>query len=149
VKLPKLKVHAQGGGTSIQAAAVMIGDLQASNRQMRKAIKAQAEEHNYAIRKLNKKLQRVTAQAARFAELEGRHSRMSAELVNLGEKVGVDFAEVRSAGTKLTVLAFDSILAAAEQTGVVLNPQQRIAMKMLAEQEGMLDEGVVNRMGRA
>lgn len=134
--------------SSIQAAA-LIGDLQASHRQLKRQMKAQAEEHAYAVRKLNKKLQRVTAQAARFAALEGRHSRMSDELVNLGEKVGVDFNEARIGGQKFTVRAFDSILAAAEQTGVLLNPQQRIAMKMLAEEHGLLDEGVVDRMGRA
>jgi hypothetical protein len=152
VKKPFPKLHSRadvGHGTSIQAAAVMIGDLQASVRQMRRQMKAQAEEHGLQVRKLNKRLQRVTAQAARFAELEGRHSQMSAELVNLGEKVGVDFNEARIGGQKFSVRAFDTILAAAEQSGIVLNPQQRIAMKMMAEEHGLLDEGVVNRMGRA
>jgi hypothetical protein len=152
VKKPFPKLHSRadaGQGTSIQAAAVMIGDLQASMRQMRRQIKAQAQEHGLEVRKLNKRLQRVTAQAARFAELEGRHSQMSTELVSLGEKVGVDFNEARLSGQKFSVRAFDTILAAAEQTGIALNPQQRVTMKMLAEEHGLLDEGVVNRMGRA
>lgn len=134
--------------SSIQAAA-LIGDLQASVRQLRRQVKAQGAEHTAVVHKLRKRLQRVQAQATRFAELEGRHSRMSNELVNLGEKVGVDFNEARVGGQKFSVRAFDSILAAAEQSGVILNPQQRITMKMLAEQEGLLDEGVVDRMGRA
>jgi hypothetical protein len=141
---PNLK----GSATTIQAAA-MIGDLQASVRQLRREMRAQATEHSTTVNKLRKKLQRVTAQAAHFAELEGRHSRMSNELVSLGEKVGVDFNEVRQTGQKFSVRAFDSILAAAEETGILLNPQQRIAMKMLAEEQGLLDEGVVNRIGRA
>jgi hypothetical protein len=153
VKKPFPKLHSQAdtsrATTSIQAAAVMIGDLQATVRQMKRQMRAAAEESATQVRHLNKKLQRVTAQAARFAELEGRHSRMSVELTNLGEKVGVDFNEARMGGQKFSVRAFDSILAAAEQAGIPLNPQQRVTMKMLAEENGLLDEGVVNRMGRA
>jgi hypothetical protein len=145
----KVKKNTRHVTTSSIQAAAMIGDLQASVRQIRRQLKAQSAEHEVTVGKLRKKLSRVQAQAARFAELEGRHSRMSAELVNLGDKVGVDFNEARVGGQKFSVRAFDSILAAAEQSGVILNPQQRIAMKMLADQEGLLDEGVVNRMGRA
>lgn len=150
-KVKKLFPNLKGGkvtASTIQAAA-LIGDLQASVRQMKREMRAQAQEHANEVVKLRKQLKRVTAQAARFAELEGRHSSMSNELVSLGEKVGVDFNEVRLSGSKLTVKAMDQILAAAEQSGIMLNPQQRITMKMLAEQEGLLDEGVVNRMGRA
>jgi hypothetical protein len=147
---PKLHSRAENVQiTSINAAAEMIEQLHSEHRKLHRQLKAQAEGHTLQVRKLSKKLQRVTAQAARFAELEGRRSTMSAELVNLGEKVGVDFNEARVTGQKFSVRAFDTILAAAEQSGIPLNPQQRVTMKMLAEEHGLLDEGVVNRMGRA
>jgi len=146
---PNLHSKKMAASSATIQAAALIGDLQASVRQVKRQMKAQAEQHAHEVRKLNKKLQRVTAQATRFAELEGRRSRMSTELVGLGEKVGVDFNETRLNGQKYSVRAFDQILAAAEQGGILLNPQQRIHMKMLAEQEGLLDEGVVDRIGRA
>lgn len=143
----KHKVAASSNMT-IQA-ATMIGDLQASVRQVKRQLKAQAAQHETEVHGLRKQLKRVQAQAARFAEQEGRRSSMSHELVALGEKVGVDFREVRQSGSKLSVRAVDSILAAAEEGGIILGPQQRIAMKMLMEQDGLMDEGVVNRIGRA
>jgi len=149
VKAQGKSMKKQPTASSIQAAA-LIGDLQASVRQLKKRVKAQAEEHNQIVGKLRKKLTRVTAQMENFARLEGRRSAMSHELVSLGEKVGVDFNETRNNGQKYSVRAFDSILAAAEKVGVVLNPTQRVHIKMLAEQSGVLDEGLVDRgFGRA
>lgn len=134
--------------TSIQAAA-LIGDLQSTVRQIKRQMKAQAAEHEGTVSSLRKRLKKVNAQVEKFAALEGRRSVSSHELLALGEKVGVDFNETRNNGQKYTVKAFDSILAAAQQVGVNLTPRQRIQMKMLAEQNNILDEGAVNRIGQA
>lgn len=151
------KVKAQGNHvkknnptTSTIQAATLIGDLQASVRQMRRQMKAQALQYQQVVGKLRKKVSRLAAQAENFARLEGRRSSMSHELVSLGQKVGVNFEEVRTNGQKYSVRAFDNILAAAAQAGVELSPRQRVTMKMLAEQEGVIDDGVVDRgIGRA
>lgn len=141
----------KGAGLSIQAASIQIGRLQAAyedTRRQVKTLRAQVEVSEKTAKKYKTKFKTVQAQVERFAELESRRSVMPVELVNLASKAGFDLGEIKASGQKFSVAAADSMFSKAAQQGIIIEPEQRIALKMLMEQEGILDQGVVSH-GRA
>jgi len=146
-KKPFPGVHASN---NIEAAAVQIQTLHAQNRKLRRAVLAAEEKRVQDTRKMKTQIKTMSASLERFAELESRRSVMPVELVNLASKAGVNLGEIKASGQKIGVDAVDSWFAAAKNQGINIPPDQRIAMKMLLEEHGMLDQGVIDRgYGRA
>jgi hypothetical protein len=129
----------------MEAAAVKIETLYASNKKLVKTVKtlqAQAEKRE---RKYATKLSRMNAQLEHFAEQEGRRSVMPTELTALAAKSGINLPEIKANGQQLSVDAVDTMFANARQLGINIEPKDRIAMKNLLIEQGLMDEGRVNR----
>lgn len=129
----------------LKAAAEQISTLTLANKKLKRAIQAQADKHASTSKKLAIKLRRMEAQLENFAELEGRRSRMPVELVNLAGKVGIDIRELKAAGEKMTVPQVDAMFAAAKNQGIIIDPKDRMGMKNLLLEQGMMEDGAVDR----
>ena len=133
----------------MDAAAVKIERLYASevkkNRKLVSINAVMVADANKKIKKLSTQNRTIMAQLERFSDAESRRSAMPIELVNLAAKSGVNLGELKANGEKLSVYQVDSMFAAAAQTGVQIGVQERIAMKMLMEEQGVMGQGVVDR----
>lgn len=129
----------------IQAAAAQISELHASNRKLRKTMKAQALQHKQDVKKLRVEVRTLNAQLEKFAEQEGRRSVIPVDLRNLAAKAGVDLQEIKSNGQTLSVEAVDSIFAEARKNGIDIDFQTRMAMKNKLLEQGLMEQGVEQR----
>jgi hypothetical protein len=129
----------------LAAAAEQLNTFRSKNNRLARTIQAMQEEHKKTTKELRTQLRTVNAQLERFTELEGRRSRMPVELINLAAKAGVDLREIKASGQKISVEAVDGWFAAARSQGIMIDPKQRIGMKMLLEEQGVLDQGVIDR----
>jgi hypothetical protein len=134
----------------LEAAADKLRTVYASNRKLKHTIKAMGNKYG---KKLNKLQAAYAAQEERlefFTDREARRSAMPTELINLAAKSGVNLGELKAAGQSLTVTQVDHLFATAKMQGINIDPEQRIAMKMQLEQEGLMDNGEITRnYGRA
>lgn len=133
----------------LEAAAETIRKYAVQNRNLRRQVISIQAAADKKVKKLRTKFASMEAQLEHFAEIEGRRSQMSTDLVALAAKSGVNLGDVKASGQKFTVPAVDRMFANAEAQGVRIDPAQRIAMKMQLEQEGMMEDGeVVRNYGR-
>jgi hypothetical protein len=129
----------------LEAAAEVIGTMKAANRKMKRDMKAMAQHYEKKNRKLLTKVQAMEESLEYFTERESRRSAMPTELVNLAAKSGVNLGEIKAQGQTLSVSAVDHMFAVARSQGINIDPEQRIAMKMTLEQEGLMENGEVQR----
>lgn len=135
----------RGMSRTIDAAAIQIGNLMASNRKLGKALKLVQASSEKKIKQLKTQVKTMHAQVERFSEQEARRSAMPVELTNLAAKAGINLGEVRAAGQKLSTDAIDLMFSVAKSHGVNIEPKERMAMKMQLEEFGVADQGVVER----
>lgn len=129
----------------LAAAAEQLRTIHASNRKLKRTIKAQAIKYEKKVVKLRNTVDTMNAQLEHFAEIEGRRSTTPVELINLAAKSGIDLRQVKASGDKFTVEAVDRMFANGAAQGILLTPEQRIGMKLVLEQEGMMDNGEIDR----
>lgn len=138
-----------GTSRAIDAAALQIQELHASNRKLTKLVKQLHANGEAQKKSFNTKFKKMHAQLEHFTEQEGRRSHMPAELTNLASKVGVDLRELKASGQKLSVEACDEMFGMLRDKGINLSVQDRMGMKMNLEDQGLLDQGLVDRSYRA
>ena len=147
----KGRIHskaAKGNGkpfTGLDAAAVKLENVYASNRRLRRALQATADESTKQISKLKKQLKTVHAQVERFADNESRRSAMPHELTALAGKAGVNLGDLKASGQKASVAEVDSWFAAADVAGIRIAPEQRVGMKNQLVEMGVMDQGAIDR----
>jgi hypothetical protein len=129
----------------LEAAAVQLQTLHASNRKMRKTIKAMAEQAHVDRKKYKNQIKSMQASLEHFAELEGRRSAIPHELTNLAAKAGYNLGEIKANGQMLSVELVDNMFAVAKSQGIQIDPEQRMAMKMQLEEQGLLEDGKIER----
>lgn len=137
---PGLKSQA----AQIQAAG-FIGDLKAQVRQLRAA--GQKRDEQFAkltskYDKLHNRYESMEAQVARYAEIEGSRSHLSSDLVNIAAKSNLDLNELHASGQKLTVGQVDELF---ENSGLGLDPTQRMTLKNKMLESGLMEQGEVKR----
>jgi hypothetical protein len=135
----------RGMSRTIDAAAIQIEKLMASNRKLSKALKVIQSSSDKKVKQLKTQVKSMHAQVERFSEQEARRSVMPVELTNLASKAGINLGEVRAAGQKLSTDAIDMMFSVAKSHGVNIEPKERMAMKMQLEEFGVADQGVVER----
>jgi hypothetical protein len=134
----------------LEAAADVIRTMKASERKLKHTIQAQEEKFNKKFRKMQAAYAAQEEQLEFFTERESRRSAIPTELINLASKSGVNLGEIKAQGQVLSVAAVDHMFAVAKSQGIHIDPENRMAMKMSLEQEGLLDQGeVVRNYGRA
>jgi hypothetical protein len=134
----------------LEAAAVQLHTLHASNRKMKKTMLAMAEQHKADRKKYKNQIGSMQASLEHFTDLESRRSAVPHELTNLAAKAGYNLGEIKAAGQVMSVELVDNMFAIAASQGIRIEPEQRMAMKMQLEQEGLLDDGKIERSyGRA
>ena len=124
---------------ALEAAAEQIRTVRAENRKLIKTLNAQA----VSYKKMKNRIKTLEASVENFADREARRSVMPRELTSLAAKAGVNLPELKAAGEKLSIEQFDRMFLIAKGQGISIEPQQRIAMKMLATQEGILEDGTI------
>lgn len=129
----------------LEAAAVQLHTLHASNRKMKKTIKAMAEQAHSDRKKYKNQIGSMQASLEHFADLEGRRSAIPHELTNLAAKAGYNLGEIKANGQMLSVELVDNMFAVAKNQGIVIDPEQRMAMKMQLEEQGLLEDGKIER----
>lgn len=130
---------------SLAAAAAELNELSSIVRKQRRTIQAMEEKHATNIKKLRRSLKASNAQVKRFADLEGRRSHMPVELTSLASKAGLDLREMKASGQQMTTAQFDQMIAIASRSGISLPIQQRMGMKNLMVEQGLLADDVVDR----
>jgi hypothetical protein len=151
--IAKGRIHGKGKSMrkpfGMDAAAVRLEGMYASavreNRKLRGVNASLVQEANSRVHRLSTKVETLQAQVERFADHEARRSVMPTELINLASKAGISLSDVKASGQKLDVSTIDSMFAAARNQGIVISPEQRMAMKMQLEEQGIMDTGVVDR----
>lgn len=135
---------------ALEAAAVQVRTLHASNRKLKREMMAQAQKLNKKLGKIQAAYQAQEERLEFFTDREARRSAMPTELINLAAKSGVNLSELKAAGQVMTVTQVDHLFATAKMSGIEIAPEQRMAMKMQLEQEGLMDNGEITRnYGRA
>lgn len=134
----------KSSAANIQAAAY-IGDLKAQVRQLRKA--GQTRDMQFAklekrYGKLNNRYESMEAQVARYAEIEGSRTRLPFDLVNIAAKSNLDLNDMHASGQKLTVGQVDELF---ENSGLGLDPTQRMTLKNKMLESGLMEQGEVKR----
>lgn len=122
---------------SLEAAAV---EAIKHNKKLRRELKAMAATNAKTTKKLKTQIKAMSVQLERFADLEERRSAMPRELVNLGSKAGYDLRDIKANGQQLSLEAVDHMFAVAAQSGTLIEPEQRIAMKNLLTEQGLLGD---------
>lgn len=134
----------KSSAVSIQAAA-MIGDLQAQVRQLSNQVRAAYEDRDKVKRQLKKmgnRYEAMEAQVARYSEIEGRRS-LPADVVHLLSKSNLDPRELQASGMKLGVEQVDAVF---DNSGLNLDPTQRMALKNKMLEAGLMEQGEVRRL---
>jgi hypothetical protein len=134
----------------LEAAAEQLRTVHASNRKLKRTIHAMGNKYGKKLKKLQASYQAQEERLEYFTDREARRSAMPTELINLAAKSGVNLGEVKAAGQQMTVTQVDHMFATAKMSGINIDPEQRIAMKMQLEQEGLMENGEITRnYGRA
>lgn len=137
---PGLKSQA----AQIQAAG-FIGDLKAQVRQLKAA--GTARDMKFAkletkYKKLGNRYDAMEAQLSRYAEIEGSRTRLSPDIVNIAAKSNLDLNELHASGQMLTVRQVDELF---ENSGLGLDPTQRMTLKNKMLESGLMEQGEVRR----
>lgn len=134
----------------LEAAAVQLRTVHATNRKLKRTINAMEEKYGKKIRKLQAAYQAQEERLEFFTDREARRSVMPTELVNLAAKSGVNLGELKASGQEMNPSQVDHMFAIAKSQGIEIAPEQRIAMKNLLEAEGLMSNGeIVRNYGRA
>lgn len=135
----------KSSAANIQAAA-FIGDLKAQVRQL----KAEMTKRDVYAAKLEKKYNKLhtryesmEAQVARYAETEGRRSQLPMDIVNVAAKSNLDLHEMQAAGQKLSTDQIDQVL---DNSGLGLDPTQRMTLKNKFLENGLMEQGEIRRV---
>lgn len=139
---PKLK------SASMAAAAVRVTEISAALQKERKArrlLEVKAAELSLSLKKQKRLIDKMDAQMDRYADQETRRSAIPRDLLNLAAKSNVDLYAQKANGEKLTVGAVDAMFAAAASTGVMLEPETRMAMKNRLLELNLMEQGEENR----
>lgn len=114
----------------VKASAQKIGDLAAANAKLSKENKA-----------IQNQLKAQRAQLELYASRVERKS-ITPEVSMILEKSGHNVSELMASGQKLTVGQVDAALA---NSGVTLDPKERMSIKNQLLQQNMMEMGAVNR----
>lgn len=137
---PKLVKASRGMSAS---AALMVNEILATrDRKWKRAVREMQASSEKQINKLKTRLETMHAQLEQFAEQESRRSMIPVELTNLAAKSNIDLNAMRSDGAKFSADQVDQMFASA---GVELGPTERIALKNRLLEQGLMDEGRIER----
>jgi hypothetical protein len=117
---------------------------------LRRAVKvsrtlaAQVQELRLENAKIRKEFKRYKVQATKMSAETGRRSevKISADVAGLFSKGGIDVGELKASGQKFSVADVDALITA---SGLELDAVKRIEIKNKIRNEGLMDEGMVDR----
>jgi hypothetical protein len=137
--------------SSINAAAVMVENLQAQVQKLRKSNKrlnnqmlAQSSEFNKEVKKLRNRYSALEAQAEKWADQVDRRSAavVSPDLRNMLAKVNVDPHEILAGSAEpLSIQAADQMFKILAEGGVQIDPVMRATYKNRMNELGLMESG--------
>lgn len=125
-------------GKTVSSAAFK--KLQSDFAQLKKKFEASTQANDKLLKRVNKQDKQLEAAADRVT----RRS-LDPQIVALLAKHQVDANDLIRSGEKLAVAEVDAVLAAAEKDGVRLTPTDRVTIKNKMVDQGIMDEGRVDR----
>lgn len=137
--------------SSINAAAVMVENLQAQVQKLRKSNKrlnnqmlAQSSEFNKQVKKLRNRYSALEAQAEKWADQVDRRSAaaVSPDLRNMLAKVNVDPHEILAGNAEpLSIQAADQMFKILAESGIQIDPVMRATYKNRMNELGLMESG--------
>lgn len=134
--------------SGMDAAAVTVERLYASNSNLKRSVRTLQAANSELVAKVKdskRHMRKIEAQMERFAEEESRRSRVPNELIRIASKSNIDLGDIKASGQKLSVESVDNMFANAMAKGLLMEPKDRIHFKMMLEEQGLMDQGAIDR----
>ncbi len=109
-----------------------------------KTLQAMASKQSSQIKKQARIINKLEAQADRYAERLDRRT-LPAEHSALLAKAGINASDLMASGNKLTVDEVDQAIATAASQGIQLQTQERMHFKNILLQAGLMEDGRIER----